>query len=175
MSKTSQQWWDSIKNDPVRFNAWLAKQYRGETTAAQRIHDFTDKYAPDERTKETLDTIAAQEHLHAIWVLTLLRTRGIEPITENAEKRYWKETLGGISSFETGAAVAAHAEKMRLERIAVIANDESAPVDVKETFARILKDELFHERAFRDMAGEGALEVTADAHKRGRKALGLTA
>lgn len=174
MSKTSQQWWDAIKTKPNRFNDWLVKQHRGEVTAAKRIVEFADRFATDDH-KAILNRIAVQENMHAEWILELLRARGIEPNIEDAEKRYWKETLDDIVSFETGAAVAAHAEKMRLERISVIKDDVTAPWDVRETFARILKDELFHERAFRDMAGDEAIAVTAGAHKRGRKALGLTA
>lgn len=173
MSKTSQQWWNEVKGDPKRFNGWLLRQFRGEATAAERIVEFADKYAPDVQTKRILYTIASQEATHADWVLQLLKTRGIEPDVSGAEKRYWKETLPDITSFETGAGVAAHAERMRLERIKTISEDPTAPADVKETFTRILRDEQFHERAFREMAGPMGLEVTLDSHRRGRKALGL--
>lgn len=173
MGKTSQQWWAEVKSDPKRFNGWLLRQFRGEATAAKRIVEFADKYAPDTQSKRILYTIAAQEAQHADWVLQLLKSRGIEPNTDGAEKRYWKETLPDIRSFETGAAVAAHAEKMRLERIRTISEDPTAPADVKATFTRILKDELFHETAFREMAGPEALELTLASHRQGRKALGL--
>lgn len=173
MGKTSQQWWTEVKQDPRRFNGWLLRQFRGEATAARRIIDFADRYAPDAQTKRILYTIASQEAQHADWVLTLLKARGIEPNVDGAEKRYWKETLPEVQSFETGAAVAAHAERMRLERIRTIAEDPTAPADVKETFTRILRDELFHESAFREMAGPHAMELTLTAHREGRKALGL--
>lgn len=173
MAKTSQQWWAEIKNDPKRFNSWLLRQYRGEATAAKRITEFADQFAPDVKTKRILYTIATQEMNHAEWVLQLLKTRGIQPRIEGAEKRYWQVTLPEIKSFETGAGVAAHAERMRLERIRTIAEDETAPGDVKSTFAQILKDELFHERAFREMAGPMGMELTLEAHREGRKALGL--
>ena len=173
MGKTSQQWWTEVKADPQLFNGWLVRQFRGESTAAKRIIDFADKHAPDVRTKHILYIIAAQESQHAAWVLELLRNRGIEPDVTGAEKRYWEETLLEIRSFQTGAAVAAHAEKMRLERIRTIATDPTAPADVKDTFTRILHDEQFHERQFREMAGAEALELTLESHRRGRKALGL--
>lgn len=173
MGKTSQQWWSEVKNDPDRFNGWLVKQYRGEATAAKRINDFAEQYAPDETTKRILRIIAGQEAQHAKWVRELLVARGIEPSLEGAEKRYWKETLHEITSFATGAAVAAHAERMRLERIRTIAEDASAPADVKRVFQLILRDELFHEEAFREMAGPQAMERTLGSHRDGRRALGL--
>lgn len=119
------------------------------------------------------DWLIKQERKHAGWVLGLLQTRGVEPDTSNAEKRYWQEVLPEIESFETGAAVGAHAEAMRLERIRAICCDQEAPQDVRDVFQRILKDEVFHEQAFRDMAGREAMQRTAGAHERGRELLGL--
>lgn len=171
---TSVQWWDSVKHDPTRFADWLMKQYRGEVTAGTRIEEFATQYAP-ERDRKVLNIIAAQERQHAEWVLGLLTARGIKPVVDNAEDRYWRQTLPEIESFETGAAVGAHAEAMRLERIKTICDDESSPTDVRDVFQRILKDELFHERAFRKMAGPVAMSQVMDAHARGREVLGLEA
>lgn len=173
MGKTSQQWWNEVKSDPKRFNGWLIRQYRGEVTAAERILCFAALHAPDDTAIRILTTIANQETQHAEWVLTLLKARGIQPDLRDAEKRYWKETMPQIASFATGCAVGAHAEKMRLERIQTIAEDATAPWDVKEVFTRILKDELFHERAFRELAGPQALEETVVSHRKGREVLGL--
>ena len=75
----------------------------------------------------------------------------------------------------TGTAVAAHAEGMRLERIRVIADDESAPVDIRDTFTKILKDEVWHEKAFTNLSTPDALGATMGDYKLGREALGLTA
>ena len=49
--------------------------------------------------------------------IKLLRARGAKPVVLDKDERYWRETLDGIDSFESGAAVAAHAEEMRLARI----------------------------------------------------------
>lgn len=175
MSRTSTQWWAEIKDDKARFDGWLKRQLVGEETAATRIREFAQKYAPDDRTRRTLDVIAGQEEQHAGWVRDLLVARGVQAGSEPAEKRYWRETLPEVGSFRTGAAVGAHAERMRLERIRAIADDESAPPDVRDVFRRILKDELFHERAFREMAGPEAMATTRASHERGLQVLGLTA
>lgn len=171
--RSSKQWWEETKADPQKLNEWLIKQYRGEATAAVRIREFAMAHAPSPKDQLTLGIIAGQELLHAEWVLELLKARGLEPDLDGAEERYWKETLPGIESFETGAGVAAHAEAMRLERIEVIANDPQAPKDVRETFRRIYADEQFHADAFSRMAGSDGLNRTRDNHEQGMKALGL--
>lgn len=172
--KTSQQWWDEVKNNDALFNDWLVKQFRGEVTAAERIVEFGEQYA-DATNKTILNAIATQEMQHAQWVLSLLEARSIDPSVEGAEKRYWKETLPAIEDFETGCAVGAHAEKMRLERIQVIVDDFDTPADVREVFTKILKDELWHEQAFREMSTPEAMEATAGNHQRGLEVLGLEA
>ena len=64
---------------------------------------------------------------------------------------------------------------MRLERIRVIAQDETAPVDIRETFVKILKDEVWHEKAFTQLSTTEALNSTLGDYKLGREALGLSA
>ena len=104
----------------------------------------------------------------------MLDTRGVVPeVLDNHEERYWTKTLGNITSFESGAAVAAHAEAMRLERIIVIKNDVTTPFDVRNTFALIANDEVMHAKAFAVMAGDQALKDALTAHKDGLQALGL--
>lgn len=175
MSKSSARWWEEIKSNPAKFDTWLIKQYRGEVTAADRIERFAAEYAPDEKSRKTLSVIASQERQHAAWVLDLLVARGVTPSLEHAEERYWSATLPSIESFETAAAVGAHAEAMRLERIRTIVEDENADIDVRSTFSRILKDEVFHERAFRKLAGSKAMKAVAPSHRKGRELLGLEA
>jgi rubrerythrin len=79
-----------------------------------------------------------------------------------------------VHDLASGAAVGAHAERMRLERIEVIATDPEAPADIREVFQRILPQERFHERAFTELAGDTALDAAADAHELGRQVLGLS-
>ena len=122
-----------------------------------------------------LTRIAREEETHAEWVATLLRARGITPVILPKEERYWQQTLTGIESFESGAAVAAHAEAMRLDRIRVIVNDPRTPEDIRDVFAKILPQEIGHERMFAALAGEAALAQTQGAHELGMRALGLVA
>lgn len=175
MARTSTQWWAETRDDAERFAHWLGRQLVGEETAARRIREFAQQYAPDAVTRRTLDVIAGQEEQHASWVRGLLEARGVATNAEPAEKRYWQETLPSVGSFQTGAAVGAHAEKMRLERIQAIVDDEASPADVRSVFTKILKDELFHERAFREMAGPEAMEATRSSHQLGLQVLGLEA
>lgn len=174
-TRTSKDWWESVKRDPEAFHGWLLDQYRGEATAAGRIERLRDGYAaPGTRASRVLSVIADQERKHAGWVGELLRARGVEPRIEPEAERYWPRMLPGIHDLESGCAVGAHAEKMRLERIEAIAQDPGAPADVRAVFARILPEERFHERAFRAMAGDAAMRAAEGAHELGRLALGLS-
>ncbi|KIG13774.1 hypothetical protein DB30_07620 [Enhygromyxa salina] len=175
MKQTSESWWQATKTDDHKLVAWLYKQYRGEIGAGQRIRALRDRYAlATGLPARTLTKIAAQEDRHAQWIAGLLQARGHAPEVKPAKERYWRAALESLHDLETGCAIGAHAERMRLERIEVIANDPEAPADVRAVFARILPEERFHERAFRSLASEAALAATAGAHALGRAALGLT-
>ena len=170
---TSKEWWDKVKNDRELFNEWLIKQYRGEVTAAARIREFALQYAPW-HLHPALLTIADQEEQHAEWVRELLDYYGVNyEVLGEAEARYWKETLPEINDFESGSAVAAHSEEMRLERIRTIVNDENADPVVRQVFRNILVDELWHAKTFRRFAGGEAYQSASGAHARGLEALGL--
>lgn len=170
----SKTWWERTKADEAALHAWLYDQYRGEVGASERIEAFRDAFAvPGTRAHRLLGVIAGQERAHAAWVAELLVARGLSPEVRDESSRYWEAPLAAIEDLETGCAVGAHAERMRLERIEVIARDEGAPPDVRAVFARILGEERFHERAFRSLSTPEALDRTREAHATGRNALGL--
>ena len=177
--KTSTQWWSEVKSNDSKMADWLKKQYRGEVTASYRIRKLSEQYVDKESKEATiLAKIAEQEETHAQWVKELLDSRNIAVDAtdiEQAESRYWAKTLPGITSFETGTAVAAHAEGMRLERIRAIANDDQSPEDIRDVFTKILKDEIWHESAFTHLSKAEALKATEGDDKLGREALGLEA
>ncbi len=174
-SRDSARWWEETRSDSERLKDWLFDQYRGEVTAASRIEHLRDLHAaPGGRAHRVLTVIAGQERRHAGWVAGLLRARGLTPeVRGEPEARYWARTLPGIHDLETGCAVGAHAERMRLARIEVIAADACAPEDLRDVFTRILREERFHERAFRALATPESLERTREAHALGREVLGL--
>lgn len=172
--KTSRVWWEDVLSDEAKLIEWLQSQHYGEVTAADRILAFSNQFCHDEHHTRTLGVIAQQERMHAAWVRGLLTSRGVSPHTPEKAGRYWDVTLPGIKDFETGSAVASHAERMRLLRIRVIVEHPLTPLDIRDVFAKILPEEIFHERAFAKMAGEEALRDTEGAHDLGMKALGLT-
>lgn len=172
--KTSQEWWDEVKTSNEKLVNWLKNQYHGEAVASERIRQyilphFGDKYA------FMVERIADDEERHASWVGKLLSSRGITPEILQKEERYWREVM--TEDFKNdgnyAAAVAAHAEEMRLERIKVIMDDMTAPEDIRETFKNIYKDELFHAKGFKLIAGDEYYQKTAENHARGLEALGL--
>lgn len=176
--KTSKQWWEEIKADNTKLENWLQRQWRGEVTAAYRILRLASYVDQNSREYKILDKIADQERQHARWIEEILESRGIEVLVDdikNAEQRYWAQTLPSIKDFVTGTAVAAHAEKMRLERITEIANDETAPEDIRSVFKKILVDEVWHESAFRNLSTPEAMAAMSGSHELGKQSLGLEA
>jgi tRNA isopentenyl-2-thiomethyl-A-37 hydroxylase MiaE len=173
--KTSQQWWDEVKNNTELLHEWLVKQYRGEVTAAIRIRAVIEKFDLTAKAKRILNEIASQEEKHAELVLKLLTDRGITPSVEHAEDRYWKEVLPSAVDFATTAAIGAHAEAMRLERIGAIVSDPNTKGDIRLVFAYIQKQEVWHAHAFTKLAGAVAMEQTQYTQEQGRAILGLVA
>jgi len=171
---TSATWWARIRSDATRLHAWLYDQYRGEVTAPSRIEALRDRFStPGNRAYRILTVIARQERDHARWIGDLLAARGLRVEVQPKADRYWREVMPGIADLATGAAVGAHAEQMRLERIEAIAGDAMAPADIRAVFAAILPQERFHARAFAQLATPEAMARTAGAHALGRAALGL--
>lgn len=171
--RTSQQWWDVVKNDKIKINEWLVKQYRGEMTAFERILDVIAKYDMTEKARKTLVVIAKQEAKHGHWIYDLLWKRGIDGDLTGAEDRYWSQVKDAMEDFETTCAVGAHAEAMRLERINVIVNDPDTPSDIYNVFYLIQQEEQFHAKAFAALAGDDAIARTKGQHEKGLNILGL--
>ncbi len=173
--KTSKEWWDRVKHDPNLLIRWLRDQYHGEAAAFIRMRKFVEAFGHQAKWQErkTVEEIARQEGQHAQWIGELLQARGLQPYLLAKTERYWEETLKGIDSWDSGCAVAAHAENMRLARIRAIVEDTESPADIRDVFSRILPQEEFHERAFRAFASEAALFTTLGNHLAGAEALGL--
>lgn len=174
--KDSKTWWNEVKQDEEKLVKWLKDQYHGEVTAGDRIFDISN-LAVYKDVFRSLRKIAAQEYAHANWIKGLLDSRGIPAEVLVKESRYWQQTLPENHMelpLEQLAAIGAHAEAMRLERIRVIAADESAPADIRKVFQNILPQEEFHEETFRNIAGEKAVAEALASHELGVNALGLT-
>ncbi len=173
-ARTSAAWWNEIRSNPEALLRWLRKQYHGEATAAERIERYCIARLPaDDPRRRILAVVAGQERQHAHWVGDLLRARGEEPRILTRRERYWTHALAAMTSFEDAAGIAHHAEVMRLERIEVIASDPTAPDDIRATFARILRDERFHARAFARLAGSDGVRRTRSRHEDGARAIGF--
>ena len=94
--KTSQEWYDGIKNDKEKLDNWLKNQYHGEVTAAERIRELILCYTPEQNAnnwKSVVEQIAKEEEIHAQWVGELLRARGIEPERLQKEHVYYQMPL----------------------------------------------------------------------------------
>ena len=172
--KTSQEWWNDTKVSQEQTINWLKNQYHGEAIAADRIRLFIlpkmeGKY------QFMVERIADDEDKHSKWVGELLSARGVTPEILQKEERYWKQVITEEFKEDSNyaCAVAAHAEEMRLERISVIMNDVNAPSDIRKVFTDIYKDELFHAKAFKLIAGDEYYNKASENHAKGLEALGL--
>jgi rubrerythrin len=174
--RTPQQWWDEVKVDQAKLIDWLKNQYHGEMMAAGRIQTlFLDdliKLTPEQTS--TILRIAKEEFTHARWIKKLLNARGITAEVLIKEERYWNKVLPeGQASVEELAAIAHLAETMRLNRIQVIAEDKTAPHDIRKVFKKILPMELNHAKWFAEMTTEACVDAARDNHNLGLNALGL--
>lgn len=171
--KTSKQWWDETKHDKSKLTLWLQRQQYGERIAAGRIAALATK-APNSRVKALIERIANDESRHTEWITNLLQVRGI-PILEHHIDRYWLAVgLNDHFTFEELCAIGHHAEHMRLERIRVIANDQTCDEDIRQVFEKILVDEEFHDRAFEALTTKDLIIKYSENHQLGLEVLGLT-
>lgn len=175
VTKTPQEWWDTIKGDKDKIVHWLKNQYYGEYTAAERIKTLVIDNLQEGTHKELATRIMNDEIKHAQWISTLLQARNITPEVLEKEERYWTAALedAPAGDAEYAAGIAAHAEEMRLERIKIIMADETADQDIRTIFKAIYKDEVFHAKAFKEIAGDNYYNETSEKHAKGLEALGL--
>lgn len=172
--QTSAQWWQATKTSKDTLDAWLLKQLHGEVTASQRILALILRFDTPPDVAEILVKIANQEFKHAIWVLHLLRQRGVRGDVLTHKERYWSVVEQNVKSLADALAVGSHAENMRLERIRVIAADPDPEVaSIRHVFEKILMQEEWHAQMFTDMAGWQALARIAPDQKQAEAVLGL--
>jgi tRNA isopentenyl-2-thiomethyl-A-37 hydroxylase MiaE len=176
VSRTSREWWNAIKSDDQKLVAWLRRQWNSEWGANVLIDRLLgDRLDPTDRRHVTLAVIKAQEQVHGELIAGLIQARGVALPWPDApgSSRYWSIVLPACDSFVNAAAIAHHVEALSVERLSIIARDLDGPADVREVFARILRDERFHARAFEKMAGATAIEQMRPVHLAGTRALGL--
>lgn len=174
--RTVKEWWDDVKSDPAKTLNWLKNQYHGEATASEKIGKYILPQFSESKQLFIIERIMDDENKHAGWIKELLEKRGGEAAILDKTERYWEETMQDEelnTSPQYAAAVGAHAEEMRLERIRCICADEEAPEDIQKVFGMILKDEVFHAKAFKYLAGAEYYGAAAEKHAKGVEALGL--
>ena len=172
--KTSLEWWEKTKSSNENLNKWLSRQYGGEIAAVNMMSEMLLRFGSELSKQDWKDlwNIMRQEATHALWIKELLDARGISPEHDPVhDKRYWAEVLPNIKNSTDAFEAAFHAENMRLDRIAVIAFDDSAPVDIVNVFKKILVHESWHETFFNKMRNNS--EKMSKYHERGLDALNL--
>lgn len=169
---TPVEWWERTRKDESRIISWLQRQHVGEMQASNSIMGLLFRF-PEARTgyqKELADFVE-DEARHARELVACLKRRGASIIL-NHSSRYWAQQPSP-SSFIEACAMSAHAEALALVRIQVVADDLTAPWDIRTAFLGIAEDEKRHVELFRAIAGEDALESRLKAHLAGVAALGV--
>lgn len=174
--KTTAQWLERVENDYDYFVDWMKKQYRGEVRASIKVREFAETIEPS-KLREDLMSIADDESRHANWIRAILIIENIEidADQENADNRYWREVMDGAEEYtrDEMLAAGAHAETMRLHRIAAVADSEVFQEHITKTFSKIFTDELRHATIFRDACSDDAYRAMSEKHEAGLRALGL--
>ena len=173
MTRTSQEWWDATKHNHQALVKWLKDQYHGERMAAVRIDQAFKGFELSILRRSLVTRVAREEAVHARWIGELLYNRGVEPAILDKEERYWSAVGVDMSTAEDVAAIAHHAETMRLERIRAIVEDPHTADDIRAVFKRILPMEVKHAKWFEFLTTPQHLAKHLDNHKAGRQALGL--
>jgi hypothetical protein len=177
VDEKSSVWWEELLADEERQLGWLSKQYHGEVMAGERIRTVFGKFNLGERDARIVESVAAEEDLHAKWIGELLQARGVEPTKLEAHKeRYWKaQPVDNLGSVEEAAAVGHLAEVMRLSRIKAIADNPNTPKDISEVMCKIFIQEVGHAAKFKKLSSPEALAEAQTGHDEGLNALGLVA
>ena len=175
-TRTTAEWLVRVESDRKELEAWLAKQYRGEVRAAVKVAQFADTIEDHDLWK-AINSIADDEHRHARWIGALMIIEGIEidADQDNADNRYWREIVDREAEItqDEMLAAGAHAELMRLERIAAVMNSKVLDPHITKVFARIYTDEQRHAKIFSEACSPEAFAKMSEVHKRGLVALGL--
>lgn len=173
-SKTTEEWWAETKADPEKLAHWLRRQYVGEMAAVNLLSELLITYGNQATEQEwhNVHKVMCQEATHAKWMKQVMDGRGISPEEgASTDRRYWAEVKPAVKSFAEGCAAGYHAEKMRLERIRIIANERDPEYnDLATVFSNILPHEEWHEEVFDEM--RQGRELT-QYHTKGLEALNL--
>lgn len=163
--KTPKEWWKEVKRDQGTLNLWLQKQYWREVTAVPRISTFSERSDMPPEYQVCLEVIVQQEGKHGKWIRDLLLARGVSVPEEHpggpeAGGRYWRDQPSFQEvSILVGMRMARDAEEIGIERFRVISEDPEITEDIRVVFTKILKEEMFHEWAFRHLAAEEELRL----------------
>lgn len=144
--------WKKNLDKPGSLIGWLKDQYVGEREAVASMETLLQggkmESAANQKYLRLVEKVIADEHRHVAMIVALLASRGITPPPVGEPK-----VLAGMEDFFSGSAVASRAEAIRAGIIRVIVDDGEVPEDVRISFLTILREEAFHEKAFREVAG----------------------
>lgn len=144
--------WPERKRQPGWLEGWLGKQYVGELNAVASMEALLTAFRRNPGSHKAallVERVVADERKHVALIGQLLVSRGIAPAAPTEPT-----PLAGMEEWGSGCAIASRAEAVRAGEIRIVVQDPDVADDVKQAFRTILTEEAFHERAFRQLAGE---------------------
>ena len=144
--------WQKLKGQARGLVKWLLDQYVGERNAVasmEQLREAVLRHGGTDKVVALVDRVLNDERRHVATIGRLLVARGETnlPVGEPV-------VLEGLDDPNAGPAFVSRAEAVRAGIIRVVVDDPDVPADIREVFQIILKEERFHEEAFRAVAGE---------------------
>ena len=152
--------WADMKQQPHWLEKWLQGEYNGETHAVTTMRELLktlEGQAGKEKAVLVVQQVLRDEANHIALIGQLLKVRGVIPSTSKPFT-----PLPGMEEPEAGSAKCSYAEAVRAGQIRVVVEDPDTPEDIRGVFSLILREESFHERSFRTLAGEQVMFENLD-------------
>ena len=147
--------WPEVRTKPGGIEWWLQKQYVGELEAIASMEKLLrsfDANPKGAKLRNLVVRVIRDERNHVAMIERLLQARGVTP-----EAPASPEVLSGLDQWAEGCAATSRAEAIRAGEIRTVIADLGTPDDIRTVFGRVLKEEVFHEKAFRELAGQEAM------------------
>lgn len=164
----TREWWYRKCSDPRNMEAWLQKLQSTEQQGSRDYYKAIAQYGAQltHQQQALMIHIATDEARHAQMIRSVLRARGITPMSksEAPESQYWSEMGKHMVCVRTFAAANYFGELLAAERFCTILSHHQTPPDVFDLIRAILPDEDAHHKILFRMAGEAAINEMRKHH-----------
>lgn len=162
----TQAWWRRCCADPAMMETWLKKLERTEISGFYDWRLYQTKFFMKDKQLQIAENIAQDEKKHSGYLIDLMDSRNIIPLTGNMHvSSYWDELNIQVKDLRTCAAVNYFGEALAAFRFEIIIDMTETPSDIFSVISKILPDEQFHRETLQRMAGENAIALVKPYHE----------